>query len=81
MVDEELKQRVIDEILSLAGIAEIPPNAITSRDLMRGTKDRPGMSESQAWRTLRKLHAEGKLERARGHNGGYYYWPVEEKAQ
>jgi len=72
-VSDDLKQRVIDEVLALAGRAEIPSSAITMRDLMK-----EGMSESSAYRLLRKLHAEGKLQRARGLSSAYYYWPVED---
>lgn len=72
-MNDELKQKVIDEILALTERVEIPPGAVTIRDLMAN-----GMSESSAYRTLKKLHLQGKLQRARGHQGAYYYWPVEE---
>ena len=72
-MSEELKQKVIDEILALVEFAQIPSHAITARDLMAN-----GMSESRAWRTLRKLHAQGKMQRAKGPQNAYYYWPVKE---
>ena len=72
-MNDELKQRVIDEILALAEHAKIPSNAITIRDLMK-----EGMSESSAYRLLRKLHSQGVLQRARGPQAAMYYWPVED---
>ena len=77
-MNDELKQRVIDEILALSGVVDIPADAITVRDLMKDTDAKKGMSESSAYRLLRKLYAEGKLQRARGLSSAYYYWPVEE---
>ena len=77
-MSDDLKQRVIDEVLALAGRAEIPSNAITMRDLMKDTDTKKGMSESSAYRLLRKLHNNGVLQRARGPRSAYYYWPVEE---
>ena len=71
-MNDELKQRVINEVLALADRAEIPSNAITMRDLMK-----EGMSESSAYRLLRKLHNNGVLHRARGPRSAMYYWPVE----
>lgn len=76
-MNDELKQRVIDEILALAEVAEIPAHAITMRDLMKDTDTKKGMSESSAHRLLRKLHSNGVLQRARGPHSAYYYWPVE----
>jgi len=72
-VSDDLKQRVIDEILALSEVAEIPSHAITIRDLMK-----EGMSESSAYRLLRKLHAQEKYHRARGPRSAMYYWPVED---
>lgn len=72
-MNDELKQRVIDEIIALVEYAEIPPNAVTTQDLMAS-----GMSESKAWRTLRKLHAQGKYHRTVGPRNAMYYWPVED---
>ena len=73
----DLKQRVIDEVLELAGHAEIPSHAITIQDLMKGTENQKPMSESSAYRLLRKLHRQCKLQRARGPRNAMYYWPVE----
>jgi len=71
-MSDDLRQRVIDEILALSEVAEIPSHAITMRDLMK-----EGMSESSAYRLLRKLHSNGVLQRARGPRCAMYYWPVE----
>jgi len=71
-MNDELKQRVIDEILALAERAEIPSHAITIRDLIKR-----GMSESSAYRLLRKQHDLGELQRASGPRNAMYYWPVE----
>ena len=76
-MSDDLKQRVINEILELSGRAEIPSHAITVRDLMKDTADQKGMSESSAYRLLRKLHNQGKLQRAMGPRSAMYYWPVE----
>jgi len=77
-MSDDLKQRVIDEVLELAEIAKIPSHAITIHDLMKDTATKRGMSESSAYRLLRKLHRQGKLQRARGPRSAMYYWPVEE---
>ena len=77
-MSDDLKQRVIDEILALTGATEIPSHAITIRDLMKDMSNKKGMTESSAYRMLRKLHSQGKLQRAKGHHGAYYYWPVED---
>jgi len=74
----ELQQRVVDEILALTGAVEIPSNAITIRDLMKDTDTKKGMSESSAYRLLRKLHNNGVLQRASGPRNAMYYWPVED---
>ena len=77
MSDQELRNQLINEMLETLRGPPIPGCAFTVQDLMRGTDEKKGMSESKAWRMLRKLHAEGKLERAKGPSGGHYYWPVE----
>ena len=73
----ELQQRVIEELLALAEYATIPSHAVTKNDLMKGTATKKGMSESSAYRLLRRLHTAGKYQRARGPQGAMYYWPVE----
>lgn len=77
-MSDDLRQRVIDEVLELAGRAEIPSHAITIHDLMKDTATKKGMSESSAYRLLRKLHIQGKMQRARGPRSAMYYWPIEE---
>ena len=77
-MSDDLKQRVIDEILALSESAKIPSHAITIRDLMKDTATQKGMSESSAYRLLRRLHIQGKMQRARGPRSAMYYWPVEE---
>ena len=71
-MSDDLRQRVIDQVMALINYSEIPPNAITVRDLMKN-----GTSESTGRRTLRKLHIQGKLQRAKGPRNAMYYWPVE----
>ena len=73
MTTDELKQKVIDEILALSGANVIPPNAVCVYDLAQ-----TGMSATLAQRKLLKLYKEGKLQRARGLAGAFYYWPVED---
>ena len=74
MTDEKLKQQLIDELLILTKTVEIPPGAITVRDLIK-----KGMVEYRARRILRELYAQGTLERARGENYAYFYWPKEKE--
>jgi len=76
-MSDDLKQRVIDQVLALNERAIIPSHAITVRDLMKDTEDQKGMSESGAYRLLRKLYTQGKLQRAIGPRSAMYYWPVE----
>ena len=76
-MSDDLKQRVIDQILALTEAAQIPSNAITVQDLMRGTDTRKGMSESSAGRLLRKLYTAGKLQRVKGPSNAMHYWPIE----
>jgi len=76
-MSEDLRQRVIDEVMELAGRAEIPSHAITIHDLMKDTATQKAMSESSAYRLLRKLHRQGKYQRAMGPRNAMYYWPVE----
>ena len=77
-MNDELKQRVIDQILALSERTAIPSGAITIRDLMKDTDTKKGMSESSAYRLLRKLHNNGVLQRASGPRNAMYYWPVED---
>lgn len=72
MTIDELKQKVIDEILALSGTNAIPPSAVCISDMMA-----TGMSNNVAQRKLLKLYKEGKLQRVRGPENAYYYWPVE----
>ena len=72
-MSDDLRQRVIDQIMALINYSEIPPNAITVRDLMKN-----GTSESTGRRMLNKLHLQGKLQKGKGPLGAMYYWPVED---